>query len=288
MLFTFQVRETEIAIVTRFGKFERQVDEAGLQFRLPWPIHKVYKFDRRIHNFEKKYEQTTTSDGRIILIETFVGWRINNGRTFLERFGGDISRAEQSLEGLVRDAKNTVVGRHPFSDFVSPDPNQVKIDQIEKEMLEMIKQKAISAYGIEIVLLGIKQIGLPESITTKVFERMKAERQELVRRYRGEGEAEARKIRSEADRQSTEILAKAEAMATIIEGQAEAQASEALKIFEKNPKLAEFLLKLRTLEKTLKERSTLIIDPTTPPFDLLVNPQLKKSQSTDYQTNTAK
>ncbi len=269
MLFTFQVRQTQIAVVTTFGKFTRQINEPGLQFRWPWPIQTVYKFDRRIRNFEKKYEETTTKDGRIIIIQAFVGWRVKDGRLFLERFGGDSKRAEQTLEALLRDAKNTVVGRHPFSDFISPDPKKVKFDQIEKEMLDLIKPRAAQAYGIDVVLVGIKQIGLPESITTKVFDRMKAERQELVRQYRAEGEAEARKIRSEADRRRTEILAEAESTATIIEGQAEAQATEALRTFEKNPQLASFLLKLRALEKALKQRSTLVLDPRTPPFDLL-------------------
>lgn len=279
MLFTFQVRETEIAVVTRFGRFVRQIDEPGLKFRLPWPVHKVYKFDRRIRNLERKFEQTTTQDGRIILIEAFAGWRVKDGQLFLERFGGDPTRAEQALEGLLRDAKNTVIGKHLFSDFVSPDPSKVKFDQIEAEMLERIRPKAESSYGIEVVLVGIKQIGLPESITAKVFERMKAERQELVRRYRGEGEAEARKIRSEADRRSAEIVAQAEAMATIIEGQAEAKAAEALRIFEQNPRLATFLLKLRALEKALKERSTLVIDPRTPPFDLLDQGNMRQRNS---------
>ena len=34
MLFTFQVRQTEVAVVTRFGKYSRSVTNAGFQWRV--------------------------------------------------------------------------------------------------------------------------------------------------------------------------------------------------------------------------------------------------------------
>ena len=110
---------------------------------------------------------------------------------------------------------------------------------------------------------------LPESATEKVFTRMQAERQKEVERLRAQGESEAIKIRSTADRDRAAILSKAEAEATAIRGQAEAEAAKSLTIFQSNPDLAVFLLKLRALEQTLRERTTLILDERTPPFDLL-------------------
>jgi membrane protease subunit HflC len=266
-LVAYQVRQTEVAVVTTFGKTTRTNFTPGLKLRLPWPIERVYKFDNRIHNYSKKYEQTTTSDGRIIIIEVFVGWRVADPGLFLERFHGDLTSAESSLEGLVRDTKNSTVGRHPFSDFVSTEKADFK--SIEEEMLQGIKSKAAEAYGIDIALLGIKQIGLPESITTKVFERMKAEREQLVRQYRGEGEAEALRIRSEADAEKERILAEAASEVETILGDAEARTAKELRTFEQNPELAVFLLKLRALEQSMKERATLVLDPRTVPFDLL-------------------
>ena len=43
-----------------------------------------------------------------------------------------------------------------------------------------MRKPASEKYGVEIVFLQIKKLGLPESITEKVFERMKAERQKFV------------------------------------------------------------------------------------------------------------
>lgn len=270
MLFAFQVRQTEVVIVTTLGRYARSIEAPGLYFRWPWPIQNVHRFDNRIRNLEKKYEQTTTADGRIILIDVFLGWRVKEPRKFLELFGDNLAAAERNLEIQLRTAKNNTVGSHPLADFISLDPQSLRFDQIEAEMLREIRA-ATANFGVEIVLLGIKQIGLPESITTKVFDRMKAERERLVKQFQGEGERESIRIRSEADLQRERILAEAEGKARQILGEAEARAAAQLKTFEQNPELAVFLLKLDALEQSLKERATLILDPRTPPFDLLQN-----------------
>ncbi|MCP5523620.1 MAG: protease modulator HflC [Verrucomicrobiales bacterium] len=269
MLFAFQVRQTELAVVTTFGRYSRTVDHPGFQLRLPWPVQNVYKFDNRIRNFEKKYEQTTTADAKIIVIQTFIGWKIKNAQVYLERFAGNDQRAEESLEGLLRDAKNSVIGRHPFSDLISPDREKLKFDEIEQQMLTSIQQKAADTYGVDVTMLGIKQIGLPESLSTVVFERMKAERQKLAAAYRADGDQRAQQIRSDADKQKEDILTAAKSQAINIRGGGEAAAAKALKSFEQNPELAVFLLKLDALEAALKNKSTLVLDPSTPPFDLL-------------------
>ncbi len=270
LLFAFQVRQTEVVIVTTLGRYTRSLDQPGLYFRLPWPIQNVHRYDNRIRNLEKKYEQTTTADGRLIVIDVFLGWRVKDPRQFLELFGDNLAEAERNLEIQLRTAKNNTVGNHPLADFISVDPQSLRFDQIEAEMLQEIR-RATANFGVEIVLLGIKQIGLPESITTKVFDRMKAERERLVKQFQGEGERESIRIRSEADRRREEILAEAEGQARKILGEAEASAAALLKTFEQDPQLAVYLLKLDALEQSLKERATLVLDPRTPPFDLLQN-----------------
>lgn len=270
LLFTFQVRQTDVAVVTRFGKVNRAITDPGFNFRLPWPIEKVYKFENRIQSFERKFEQTTTRDGRPLLITVFIGWRIAKPQLFLERFDrGDYVKAEQTLENLVRDTKNGVLGQHPFSDLISTDPEKLKFDQIESEMLASIKARAENEYGIEVKLLGIKQLGLPEGVTAAVFNRMRAERQVLVSRYKSEGEAEGRKIKAEADSKAQALLAGAAARETEILGQAVAEAAKHLEVFEQNPELASFLFSMRALKASLAERTTLILDQQTPPFDML-------------------
>lgn len=274
LLFCFQVRTTEVAVVTTFGRYSRDA-EAGLHLRLPLPIQKVYKFDRRLQNFERKFEETRTRDAQNILITVYVGWRISDPRKFLELFNGDPLKAEEALENLVRNAKNALVGRYNFGDLISPDPKQVKFTQFEAEMLKEINTSAQSTYGLNVELVGIKQLGLPESTTTKVFERMRAERDRLVKQYQGEGAARSLEIRSEADRQRDELLARADADALRIKGDALAQASKELSVLEESPELAVLILKLNAMRDALRDRSTLILDQNTTPFDLLTGDKVQ-------------
>ncbi len=268
LIFCFQVRSTEVAVVTTFGRWSRTEILPGLYFRLPQPFQKVYKFDQRIQTFDRKYEQNVTRDKKTPVISVFVGWRIADGRAFLELHNGDLAKAELALESIVRDAKNSVIGRHDFSELVSPDPAKVKFDQIESEMKEAMDANAQKAAGVKIELVGIKQLGLPESLTAKVFDRMKTEREKLVKAFAAEGEAQAITIRSEAERKRTDLLANAGREASAILGGAEAKATESYKVLNQEPEFAEFLLKVRALEQ-FKDRTTLILDAQTPPLDLL-------------------
>ena len=88
MLLTFQVRHTEVAIRTTFGKAvvdsEGKADiESGFHFRWPWPVNEVYKFDKRIQSSEWTFEQTATTEGKPILIKVFATWRINNASSII-------------------------------------------------------------------------------------------------------------------------------------------------------------------------------------------------------------
>jgi modulator of FtsH protease HflC len=153
--------------------------------------------------------------------------------------------------------------------LLSPDSEGNKFAQIENEILETVRpQVAAHNYGMEIVFLEFKRLGLPEAVTQEVFGRMTSERQVLINKSQYEGEAEASKIRSEADRRAAELLATADAQAVQIRGRAEAEAAASLEVFQRNPELANFIFSLNALESSLRERTTLILDQNTVPFDL--------------------
>jgi membrane protease subunit HflC len=269
-LLMFQVRQSEVAVVTTFGNPTRPLTQPGPYFKWPPPIQRVYKFDQRTQNFEDKFTETLTADNNNLLTTVYVGWRITDAKVFFPKFkGGSINEAERKLEDIVTQAKAAVVGKHPLSDFVNADEKELKFDAIENE-IKAQAQSQIQAnnWGVSIEYLGIKKLGLPESVTQNVFERMTSERQTLISEAQNRGEAEAQIIRSTANRKAAELLVNAEGQATLIRGQGEAAAAEFLPVFEKNPALANFDLRLKALEDSLKERATLIFDQRTPPFDL--------------------
>jgi membrane protease subunit HflC len=273
LLFTFQVRQTEVVVVTTFAKPSAEpITQPGLYFRWPLPIQKVYRFDKRIHNFEDEFEQMLTADGNNLLASVYVGWTIERPREFFNSFpSGKAEAAEPQLKSLVRGTKQAVIGRHPFSDFVSSNPQQVKFTQVEAEILQNIKDSALQKYGVNVHFVGIKRLGIPENVTTKVFDRMTAERQKEIDRLRTMGESEKIRIQSAADRDRAEILSKAHGEALTIRGEADREVSKSFEVFQQNPELAVFLFKLQALESSLSNRSTIVGDLSMPPFDMLRN-----------------
>jgi membrane protease subunit HflC len=269
MLFTFQVRQTQVAVVTTFGKYSRSITEPGLKGRFPWPIQKIYLFDNRLQTFERKLDEVITRDQINLLVAVYVGWRIADPKVFLESFNGDMAKAEQTLEQVVRNAKNGVIGQHNFSDLISTNAAELKFDEVEKQMLNAVQARAERTYGIEVRTLGIKKLNLPDSITSTVFERMKAERQQLITLYQSEGDARAQIIKAAADAKARDIETAANAEKTRILGEAEKKAAEYYAEFEKNPALAVFLFQLKALEPALKDRAYLVLGPHIPPFNLL-------------------
>ncbi len=275
LLFVFQVRQSEVAVVTTFGKPTRPITDAGAHFKLPWPVQRVHSFDKRVQNFEEdKLTEGLTSDGFNLLTSVYVGWQITDPTAFFDKFGASaepIAEAERSLGRLIGNAKTGVVGRHPLSDLISATDNGTNFVKIEHEILELsAAEMRTNNYGLSIDFLGFKKIQLPEPVTQAVFERMQSERKVLADRFQFEGEAQAQRIRSDAERRASETIADADSKATQIRGKAEAEATKSLAVFQQNPALAEFIFRLNALEGSLKDRSTLVFDQHTPPFDLFL------------------
>jgi membrane protease subunit HflC len=272
LLFVFQVRKSEVVVVTTFGKPTRDLSEPGPHLKWPWPIESVHRFDQRVQNFEDKFTEGLTQDSFNILASVFVGWKITDPKAFFPKFAGTaepIAEAEKVMDRMLSNAKAAVIGKHPLSDFLSTSAEGNKFADVEKEILGVIQSQVhANNYGLEIEFLGIKRLGLPENVTASVFERMQAERKRLADKSQSEGEAEAQTIRSDAEHKAAVVLADAGAQATAIRGKGEAEAAKSLSVFQQNPDLASFIFRLSALEDALKDRSTLIFDQHTPPFDL--------------------
>ena len=276
-LISFQVRETESALVTRFGKPVRTITEPKLCFKFPAPIERVHRFDSRMHVFEADPGETTTKGAVPIIVNTYVVWKIAEPLKFLNSVG-TVKEAQVKLYSQITDTQNRVIGQHSFGEFVNSDPAKIQFKKIEEEMLADLEQTLSTEYGIEIKTLGIKQLKVNKDVTVKVFERMKAARSLQTKATISEGEGEATRIRGDADFKKSVLLNTAEARALAIRGQGDAEAAQYYKMLEEDPELAMFLRNIESLKKILKERSTLVI-PAEGPFKILKEaPSLKPKQ----------
>jgi membrane protease subunit HflC len=272
-LFVFQVRTTEVAVVTTFGNPTRPIKEPGAYLKWPWPIQKVWLLDKRVQNFEDKLTERQTRDSFTLLMAVYVGWRITDPAAFFPKFvssDNPIGEAERQLERLLGNAKSAAIGRHSLSDFISATGNGTNFAAIENEILTTLQsQLQTNNYGLAIEFLGIKKLQLPQNVSQSVFDRMTQERKRLADRLENEGDAEAQYIRSDANTNAQVRVAIARGQATEIKGKGVAEAAKSLAVFQQKPELASFLFRLSALEGSFKERSILVFDQNMWPFDLL-------------------
>jgi membrane protease subunit HflC len=293
---SFQVQQYEVAIRKTFGKARMEdgkvkIYPPGLHFQWPAPIDQIWKHDNRIQCYELetgRVEQIQTNDDYMVVVTTFVLWRVGNPGLFM-RAVTTSEAAEQKLDDLVRDSRNTVFGRHDLAKLIQvrdmgkiSATNPDELGEIENEILQLVKGRALEDFGIDILHVGVKHLGFPEQVTKKVFARMIAERDRKVSERISEGESKALEIRAEADRKRREIITAAEAKAKGIRAEGDEIAAKEYAAFAQNPELAVFLRKLESLRKTLQKRDTLVIDTKTPPFDIL------NQNATDFATKAAK
>jgi len=269
LLFVFQVRQSEVAIVTTFSKPSGTTLGPGPHGRLPWPIQKVYKFDQRVQAYEGKLIESQTSDKNNLDIQLYAGWHISDPTQYFLKFGDSApEKGEARLSEMLQSVQKAVEGKHPMSDFVST--GGTKFDEIEHQILVTLQEQLkANNYGMEIQFVGIKKLGLPEGVTTSVFDRMKSERAVLSSDYEFKGQSEADKIRAKANTDAAKRLSDAEKQANLIRIEAQKAITDTYPIFQQAPELANFLLRLDALEASAKDRTTLIFDGNTAPFDLL-------------------
>ncbi|MFA6716666.1 MAG: protease modulator HflC [Victivallales bacterium] len=269
-IFSFQIDETETAIVTTLGTPSEEPVKPGLHLRWPYPIQKVYRFDRRTRCFSgtigKDGQETSTRDSQNIIISIFINYRISDALKFYSSFV-TIPQGEVQLNNWIRGTSLEVFGRYNFGQLVNVDSKKMCLTKIQDEILKELKVKAEPS-GIDVSFVGINSLNIPESISKSVFDRMIQERKVQAEKFLAEGKSEAQKIRTDINRKRDDIIAKATAEAKEIRAQGDAEAARYYAAYKKSPELAAFLRKLDSLRTIMKSKTTLILDTDSAPFDV--------------------
>ncbi|PYG90175.1 membrane protease subunit HflC [Ruminiclostridium sufflavum DSM 19573] len=267
--FSFIVYEGNTVVVTRFGAPKEVVREAGLHLKLPWPFEKAYTFDRRQHYYDTSFIETLTNDKKNVILQTYVVWNIEDALKFLQSTASR-EAAEANLDSLVTNSKNGVLGKYNLSALVSTNKNELKLDEIESEILSDVSEQALNRYGIKVTQIGMKKLGLPEANMQYVFEQMRSERLKYVEQIKAEGERDASIIRNEADVQAAKLKSEGVNEAAKIKGEAELEAAKVYADAQKEePDFYSFLRKLDSAEKLLGDKATVIFRNDSAPFDVL-------------------
>jgi len=255
----FVTNETQIAIVTQFGRPARVVEDAGFKWKLPQPIQAVRFFDKRLLIYDPKPTEFLTNDKKNIVADAYVAWRISDATRFLETVG-DRAGAEVRMADIVASELGAVLGQYPLSALISSDAENMKVGEIMQRVTDGCSSTAATDFGIDVADVRLKRLAFPEQNKQSVFDRMRAERERQAMKYRSEGEEEAIKIRAEAEKERREILAAAYREAEGIRGEGDA---DAMRIYGRahsaDPEFYNFLRTLESYQRFLDENTTVIL-----------------------------
>jgi modulator of FtsH protease HflC len=253
----FTVRETEFVLVTQFGRPLYTVTDAGLHAK--WFFQSANYFDRRLRVYNPRPSEFLTRDKKNLVIESYVAWRIEDPRRFVETVGDPVS-AEMRLHDIVWSGLAAALGTHDLESIISPNPSQVQAAGMLDKLSDLTDRSALKAYGIRVVDVRIKRLNLPEQNKQSVFARMRAERERIARQYRAEGEEQALSIRADADRQKEEILSTAYKEAEKVKGEGDAESTRVYsQAYSRNPRFYKLLRTLESYKKIFDDKTTAIL-----------------------------
>lgn len=125
---------------------------------------------------------------------------------------------------------------------------------------DYMNPNSMTALGIEIVDVRIKQINLPTEVSDAIYQRMRAERDAVARRHRSQGREEAEKLKAAADYEATRTLAEAKRQSLITRGEADAETAKLYaKTFSEDPEFYVFIRTLRAYENSFKDHNDCMI-----------------------------
>jgi modulator of FtsH protease HflC len=289
----FIVDEGEQAVVTRFGKIVKTVQDAGLYFKVPM-VEKVRYYPKKIQPWDGDPQLYPTEENQYIWVDITARWKIIKPKLFYERLG-EINSAHQWLDQVINSSARDIVATHSLRESVR---NSNIINEIERkdvygsqtgpvaegdsasrvstftkvtyegikkgreelsqEMLERATKEAAD-YGIKIIDIIIRQIKYSDDITQNVYKQMIKERNQIAQAFRSDGEGEKAKWLGKMEKELLTIRSEAEKTAKEIKSKADAEALDIRnKAYGQSPDFAEFWMALVEYQKIIPKMKKII------------------------------
>jgi len=267
----FIVRETERAVMLRFGDIVEADIPPGLHFKIPY-VHTVRRFDARILAVDASPQRYLTLEQKALLVDSYAMWRIANVERFYTATTGDVARTNALLAQRVNDGLRNKVGERDLQEVVSG-----QRDLLMNELTQELNGYAADEYGIEVIDVRVKRIDLPDDVRSSVYERMTSERNREAQQLRSRGNELAIGIEADADRQVQVLMAEANRDAERIRGEGDAEAAAIYaEAFQKDPEFYAFTRSLNSYRETFDSRDdVLLLEPSSDYFRYLqANPDI--------------
>lgn len=260
------VPEGTRAIMLRFNKVQRDGEQKvvvyspGLHFKVPF-MDSLKVLDARIQTLDGKEDRFVTVEKKDLLVDSYVKWKISDFGQFYTSTGGDYQKASDLLRRKVNDRLRSEIGSRTIKDIVSGSRGELMAGA----------QKALNdgddgaeKLGIEVADVRVKQINLPNEVSSSIYQRMRAERDAVAREHRSQGEEKAEFIKAEVDKKVILIEATARKTADELQGEGDAMAAKIYaQALGQEPEFYRFIRSLKAYEATFAEgqNNMMIVKP---------------------------
>src|SRR5258708_6875328 len=150
----FTIRETDFVLITQFGRPLYTVSDAGLHMKWFWQ-NSTY-FDRRLRMYNPRPSEFLTRDKKNLVIESYVAWRIQDPKRFVETVGDPIA-AEMRLHDIVWSGLAAALGTQDLESIVSTNVEAVRAKDMLDRLSDATDRAALGRYGIEGLDVRIKR-----------------------------------------------------------------------------------------------------------------------------------
>ena len=261
----FVVKETERAVMLRFGQLVNADIEPGLHFKIPW-VNTVRKFDARIQTEDATPERFLTLEQKALEVDSYAKWRIVDVDQFYVSTRGNVGTAGNLLAQRINDGLRDQIGARTLIEVVAGERDQLMLD-----LTAELNETTASDIGIEVIDVRVKRIDLPDDVRSSVYDRMITERNREAQEIRSRGDELAIGIRADADRQVVIYEAEAYRDAEQIRGEGDANATAIYAdAFSKDEEFYAFTRSLNAYRETFSSKNdVLLLDPDSDYFKYL-------------------
>lgn len=260
--------QNEYTVVRQFGEVVDIRDTPGISVKLPF-VQTASTLPNTVLMYDLPISDVITQDKKTMVADSFVLWKIQDPKRFIQTLNGNISQAEARLSTIVYNSMKNIISSRSQSDVISGRDGELAQD-IRNGVGDILTQ-----YGIDLIAVETKHLDLPDDNKEAVYQRMISERNNIAASFTAQGESEAQKIRSETDKEVQIMLsqAKAEGDALIAEGEAEYM--RILSAAYADPEKASFYSFVRALDAAkislTNGGNTLFLDRSSPLAQIFYN-----------------
>jgi len=239
----YVIKETERAVMLKFGEVVRSDIPPGLHVKIPF-VNSVRKFEGRILTVDSQPERFFTKEQKALIVDSYAKFRVVDTAKYYTATNGEEARAIGLLAQRINNGLRNQVAKRTVNEVVAGERDQLMID-----LMEALGDVAETELGVKLVDVRVKQIDLPPDVSESVYQRMNAEREKEAREHRSEGREIAEGIQAGADREVTVIRAEAYRDAEQIRGDGDAEATRTYAdAFNQDPEFYSFTRSLRAYQ----------------------------------------